>query len=862
MIQTCSLFTIFLTICLQAMEIQVAGEWRVHLERNRKPDCQFQPPLEVYAAAPLVNLPGTLDMAGIGDESKGNGETSRLTRKYNFSGRAWYHRSLTIPPEVVGRDLVLTLERTKFTKVWLDNDWIGEQRLLCTPHRYTIPSRLVKPGSHTLTILVDNDPLNGNPKFTFNSHQNSEQTQTNWNGIIGRFTLSTEFHKPAPLKLQSTFAVDGTHFTDGGKRVFLRGKHDACVFPLQAHSPMDEQTWEWYLGIVKGYGFNHVRFHSWCPPEAAFVVADKLGIYLQPELPIWGSFPADESHPDFKFLRDEGVAILKEYGHHPSFRMFCLGNELSADESGMRMLVDHFRKVAPDKLYTFAAWPHLGGLGIPDGEDFMISARIGRRDDKVGFSNDTRGSFSHVDNRDGGVINADLPSTDRDFVNGVQLAGKPVLGHETGQFQFYPDARELPRYTGVMAPRNLERFLERAHSIHGKERTEEFFKAVGPLAVMCYKEEFEMARRTPEMAGFQTLDLQDFPGQGTALVGPLNAFMENKGFVSREQFLAFNADVIPLARFAKFTWLSHETFSARISVSNYSPDVLDSGLTWRLKSAEGVLIRSERIAVRIPQGEVRDAGMLSLPLHFVKRPGRYTLEIQIDGMEAPNTWPLWFYPGVRDEVFAPAENVKTFSTVDSHLLDTLSNGGRAVLFAAEHRHPEQTVKQGLFIPCFWNYSMFNGIARGRLERTSPGTLGLLIRPGHPALDGFPTEFHSNWQWWPIMKFAEPLIMDGVKQLRPIVESIDNVERCHRLGLLFEVKVGRGRLLVCMADLPKAVKQNFRGQSEIRQLYASIMNYVNGEGFNPTESLTASELQSLFTIPAESTGPGGVENHSY
>lgn len=848
--------------CARAVEIPVAGEWRVYLEQPRKPDCRFQPPLDVYASAPKTRLPGTLDEAGIGNGGADDGGTSRLSRRVSFSGRAWYHRRIEIPPDASGKELHLTMERTKFSKVWLDNTWIGEQRRLCVPHRYVIPGGLAKPGAHTLTILIDNDPLNGNPGFTFNAHQNSDQTQTNWNGIIGDLVLSTDPRPPAALTGQTSFKAEGTHFTDGGKRVFLRGKHDACVFPLLGHAPMDTATWEKYLGTVRSYGFNHLRFHSWCPPKAAFEAADILGIYLQPELPIWGRFPADENHPDFKFLLDEGAAILREYGNHKSFRMFCLGNELSADPAGMRMLVDRFRAIAPDKLYTFAAWPHLGGLGAPEGEDYMISARIGRRDDKTGFSNNTRGSFAHVDNRDGGIINAETPNTDRDFSGGVLLGGKPVLGHETGQFQFYPDARELPRYTGVLAPRNLERLLDRAHKIHGRARVEEFFRAVGPLAVQCYKEEFEMARRTPDMAGFQTLDLQDFPGQGTALVGPLNAFMENKGFVTREEFLAFNGDIVPLARFPKFAWLSGETFTARVAVSNYSASNLDTELVWSLTDNRGAPVRDGRIRARIPQGAVRDAGSITIPLGFVKQPGRYTLAMRLPGMALPNIWPLWIYPGVPDSAFKPAGSVRVFSRPDDRMFETLRDGGKAVLFAEEHAFPKQTVTQGLFIPCFWNYSMFNGIAGGKPDRTSPGTLGLLIRPDHPALAGFPTEFHSNWQWWPVMKFAEPLILDGVKQLRPIVEPIDNVERCHRLGLLFEIRVGPGRLLVCMADLPKAISNGFRGQNEIRQLYASIMTYANGPKFDPAESLTEDETKSLFSASSAPSNPKGVENQSY
>ena len=69
----------------------------------------------------------------------------------------------------------------------------------------------------------------------------------------------------------------------------LRGKHDGLIFPKTGYAPTDVNEWLRVLGIAKSYGINHYRFHTCCPPDAAFTAADLLGIYMEPELPFWGT---------------------------------------------------------------------------------------------------------------------------------------------------------------------------------------------------------------------------------------------------------------------------------------------------------------------------------------------------------------------------------------------------------------------------------------------------------------------------------------------------------------------------------------------------------------------------------------------
>ena len=101
------------------------------------------------------------------------------------------------------------------------------------------------------------------------------------------------------------------------------------------------------------------------------------------------------------------------------------------------------------------------------------------------------------------------------------------------------------------------------------DQAHDFFKASGALAVVCYREDIEAALRTPEFGGFQLLDIQDFPGQGTALVGILNVFMENKGMIEPEQWRGFCSETVPLFRMEKYVWTNDETLTGKVQIAHY-----------------------------------------------------------------------------------------------------------------------------------------------------------------------------------------------------------------------------------------------------------------------------------------------------
>lgn len=633
------------------------------------------------------------------------------------------------------------------------------------------------------------------------------------------------------------FKTKGRQFTMNGKVTFLRGKHDACVFPLIAHTAMDVETWRHYFQVAKQYGINHYRFHSWCPPEACFEAADIEGIYLQPELPIWGNIDIDDTEL-CDYLLKEGRNLHRAYSNHASFVMFGLGNEMSGEE-GLAMLIQTFKKEDNRHIYSSGSNNYLGFKGKQANEDYFTTCRVGREGDKQ-FNTHARASFSFADAYDGGYLNHTYPNSEMDFSSANVLCDVPIISHETGQFQVYPNYEEIKKYTGVLKPRNFEIFKKRLEEAGMINLAYDFMMASGKWSALLYRADIEMNLRTPEWGGFQLLDLQDYPGQGSAYVGILDAFMESKGLIAPEEWRHFCSEVVPLFCTEKFCWTNDEALTGEVEIANYSESDLNSKqLSWTLTDSKQQVLDKGVLPLQVKQGELAKVGTLKPAIASVRKAEKVTLALSIDGTPYRNDYSLWIYPAADKEV-APSEDICVTDDLDAHL-KYLTEGGKVLWFPSKDKHKDQTVG-GLFQTDYWNYRMFRTICENLDRPVSPGTLGILTDPGHPALADFPTEFHTNWQWFPIIKQSYPMILDRLSDdYRPIVQVIDNVERNHKLGLLFEFKVGNGKLLVCMSDL-KAVQD----KPEARQFYRSILEYMESPAFAPSYSLSAKDLQDLFT----------------
>lgn len=650
------------------------------------------------------------------------------------------------------------------------------------------------------------------------------------------------------------FKTKDTQFVINDQVTFLRGKHDACVFPLTAHTPMDVESWRHYFQVCKEYGINHCRFHSWCPPKACFQAADIEGIYLQPELPFWGGLRRSEEYLS-SFLQKEGVNIQNEYGNHASFVMFALGNELSGDLDLMEEFTEKFRKTDSRHLYAFGSNNFLGSKGVVQGEDFLVTCKIGPREGDS-YKNHVRGSFSYADAYEGGYINNTYPNSEMNFTEAIADCPIPVISHETGQFQVYPNYNEMKKYTGVLAPVNFEIFRERLGKAGMLNQAEDFFKASGRWSAMLYKADIEMDLRTDGFGGFQLLDLQDYPGQGSAYVGILDAFMDSKGHITPEEWREFCNDVVPLFVTEKFCWTNAEQLSGKIKIADYSNKSLNGKIVkWTLKNKTGGILDKGELMINTAGKGLSDLGTITPDISSINKAGELLLEISIAGTEYKNRYPLWIYP--HTGLKTPGSNIYISKNLDDKMLSELRDGKSVLWFPDREMYEQQTVG-GLFQTDYWNYRMFKSICDRIGRPASPGTLGILTNPEHAIFSDFPTGYHSNWQWYPIIKQSYPLILDRMPvSYRPVVQVIDNIERNHKLGLIFEFNVESGKLLICMSDL-EAVKD----KPEARQLYNSMIQYMESDKFAPETNLSAEALKDLFTKETSAGKIEVLENISY
>lgn len=932
-----ALLTLFLTSCNTSspntrVRISLAGEWQTQLGS--------------------VTLPGTTDESHIGDTIKNRDDSGRLQRKHSFVGSLTYSKRILIPQSMEGKHVVLFMEKTKPTTLFIDGDSIGAYSHLHTPHIYDITG--ISAGEHQIDIRIDNSNKSILPEIG-GSHAVTEATQTNWNGIVGDFyieamplthiehiqtypnveqknvvvkiitktnekveakfkltaqntnTIYTSANFSKELKIGSdtiiiplqmddcelwsaenpqlydltvkliaddavdiqttsfgmrNFSTCGTQFTINGQPTFLRGKHDACVFPLTGYAPMNKTEWEYYFLKLKDAGFNHIRFHSWCPPEAAFDVADQLGLYLQPELPYWGCLERDNEKLN-QFLVNEGYLILNQFGNHPSFVMFALGNELCGDVNLMREWTNNFRLYDNRRLYAFGSNNNLGWLGQQEGEDFFVTCRIGG-EEQGKYNTHVRASFSFADAADGGILNGTYPNTRMTYTNAIEKCTVPVVSHETCQYQIFPDFNEIGKYTGVLEAVNFEVFKHRFDSIYADidnrdNLAQKFHNNSGLFAFQCYKADVEMCLRTPNLGGFQMLDLQDYPGQGSALVGLFDAFMESKDFLKHAdtKIEHFCSAIVPLALMDKLTWTNTEQFEADIEIANYSETDCKDMFIWKLQG-DGLSEQGDFETVA-KSGQVSAIGHIKVPLDKVKNSGKYELSIYSSDYKIMNNYNIWIYA----DTDSSWQRLRYVTTIDADIYNQINNGA-TVLYLPRHSNIENVSVGGLFTPDYWSYSMFKTISENIGKPVSPGTLGYCIDPDYSEfadtlMSYFPSETHSDWQWWTIAKNSRPIILDNAQmKVNPAIYVIDNVDRSHKLSTLFEISVGKGHLLVSTTNLD-AIQDKPEGRQYMRMLQHFINYYKDKPA--TSNNVDMRQITDFFSKKVAERNIVGVENLS-
>jgi hypothetical protein len=628
------------------------------------------------------------------------------------------------------------------------------------------------------------------------------------------------------------FATKGTQFTINGRPTFLRGTLECAIFPKTGYPPTDLASWMHIFKVCRSYGLNHMRFHSWCPPEAAFRAADQSGFYLQIECSSWANSGSSvgDGKPLDQYLYEESGRMMNTYGNHPSFCMMAYGNEPSGKhlEKYLNDFVNYWKEKDDRRLYTTAAgWPV-----IPD-NNYNSSPNPRIQQWGQGLKS---------------IINTYPPRGDYDWHDIIAQWQHPTVSHEIGQWCVYPDFKEIPEYTGVLKAKNFEIFQ---HTIqqHGMGRlADSFLLASGKLQTLCYKADIEAALRTPGFGGFQLLDLHDFPGQGTALVGVLNPFWEDKGYVTGAAYSRFCNAVVPLTRMPRFVYLNNESLEIPVEVANFSSGpLLHITPVWTIKEPSGNTIWQGRLpAADITVGNGQSLGVIRQSLQSLTRPCELQLTVSL-GADS-NSWDFFVYPAQLPDLKTITgggksigtegrgkEKIIVTPTLDEQALAALHKGGKVLLTlkAGSIRNGEGAEIQAGFSTIFWNTAWTHG--------QPPHTMGILCDPRHPALAAFPTEYHSNWEWCDAFTHGGPIQLDAVAAgLKPIVRVIDDWVTARPLGLIFECRVGEGKLLVSGIDLLTDAAQ----RPEARQLLYSLEQYMVSPAFHPRQQVTVEKLQAI------------------
>lgn len=790
-----------------------------------------------------------------------------LTPEHYYVGYAWYRHNAEIPRMWKKNRVILFLERPHIeTTVFVNGKEVGHQMSLSVPHEYDITDYVKFGKNNSIAIKIYNGIENVG--VGQDSHSVTDQTQGNWNGIVGKielrsqksiFTVKTfpdlttgnvkvlvndkeynlKIDNPQPWSeftpilytrsivyrgdtIPVTFGfrkieVKGRDIMLNGRPIYVRGTVENCNFPLTGYPPTDVESWKKIIQKCKDYGINTMRFHSYCPPEAAFIAADSLGFYLQPEGPSWPNHGVKLNHGQHidQYLTEETKKICDYYGNHPSFVMMAAGNEPAGDwVTWCNNWVNTMKEYDNRHIYCGASVG--GGWAWDNLSEYHVKGGARGLDWDHNAPQCTDDYFSQIE----------YP---RNY-KGKEPNNSPIIAHEQGQWCAFPDFKERSLYTGPYKAKNFDIFEDLLNKNGMASQAEKFLYASGKLQVTAYKYEIERNLRTKDYSGFLLLGLNDYSGQGTALVGPLNVFWKEKGYVDSKQWKEFCGDIVPLAKFPKFVFQNTDTLNIPIEVYNASEgEIKDADIIYSIvdKDMHNDIIAKYNATIKY--GKNNEIRPISQQLNGIKTPSKLTLKVSVNGNT--NEWDFWVYPAKVE--MPKTKDIYITDTLDSKAIKILTNGGKVLITAGGKIRYGNDVKQ-TYLPVFWNTSWF--------KMRPPHTTGAYIMNNHPIFKDFTTDSWQNINWWELVNKAQVMnLQEFPEEYQPIYQPIDTWHVSRKLGMIVEANVLKGKLLMTTFD----INNNLNKRIVARQLRKSILEYMSSNEFKPEITLDIKVIRDLF-----------------
>ncbi|MBE6364587.1 MAG: hypothetical protein E7053_02400 [Lentisphaerae bacterium] len=607
--------------------------------------------------------------------------------------------------------------------------------------------------------------------------------------------------------------VNGMSIEINGIPTFFRGVTEHCYFADTTNPHCDREKYLRELGVLQRAGFNFVRCHTWCPPEAFYEACDQLGLLVETELPSVWSF-------------DEAADIIRQIRRHPSAVILCEGNEKKIDETAiirLEKLAAMLRQMAPGMLFN----PQSAMRGIE--YDFDAGREIthypmeydAQRLDRVREISDCFGnlagefSYGHDEYPGRELMEAR---------NAVYQ--RPCLCHEAGILGGYLDFSLESRYENTFIGTDLFRAAREHMTKHGVyEKARIYYEKNTLFITECRKQLIENIRSMRNVSGFDYLGgidthwhLIGYP------CGVFNEFYEEKYGETVADVRRYCGESILLCSAGNQRNRPAGTaFSETIEFSCFEEQPLSGAvLQWSFDTADGqVIAAGKHLCDTFAPGKVVPAGAVNFTLPSCEKGVSATLKVTLSTGEKSweNRWNFWIFPAGD---FTLDDQVKIVDKLDENLIRFISGGGRVLL-------------TGNF-PALASGERFRSFTSGR----SLGHGGALLN-AHPIWEKFPHNGFLDWQFFPMMTNSKSLIYSGdMPEFAPIFELIPSFKMVKHKSMLSEFTVGKGRLLVSGwrfdADDPGA-----------KYMLRVLVEYLNGNDFAPAPEWPEDKLISGLAI---------------
>ena len=590
-----------------------------------------------------------------------------------------------------------------------------------------------------------------------------------------------------------------------------------------------------YVKRAKEFGFNTMRSHMWenNRPEEFMDACDELGLCFWPEFP----------------LETEDISKLTPFWNHPSVILWCWGNEMGGIGSWpwVQSAYKWVKEADPSRLIQDNS-----GWGQYDRDTTDIVNQHMGYYFPYGPRANTYSSYA-LFTAEGSIKGKPMEQVMQEMRDGKFRLGKPLIAHETGNHMAFPDVirREarmnFSQRPAILAKMNTGNRL--AHLQRWIEGSTKFKQEMDKLWM-------EQVRKSPLCEGYEMWMLSD---HGYAFSGVIEDGNDCKikPFISSAHYRVHNAPDVLLADFPdaeyknfKRCFVSGEKFKIKLLASVYGSGSIKPGkAVWKLTDGKRVVATGKTDVLRADRGRVSVIGDVGITLPKTKTPLSLELSVQLSHTKnkLANSWNVWVFPKVQVPSY---KNVLVVKELTDTTIDALANGARVLLKLEDDKTPGRVDQPfasclGRFRPQIWEYGH---------------NLGAYI-PSHPSLKGFPNAGFSDLQFYRIIDKGRKIILDDCPFApEAIVDAVDlpstyGVAYCRKATYLFELSVGKGKLLVTGFNF----SSNNMKHIEVQTIYKSIMDYASSDKFLPKDKVDVATFRN-YVRSAKANPNIGDEGH--